>query len=177
MKIFDADGTLIKKTVPDGDLEYLCEIGGGFDETSVTLSLYSERLDRRRVSDLLDVTPTKAWDPGERHPLGNKGKTRICEWGKWYLSTDSDTRPVEEKIRELLDRCSPDLEHWKQLSSDYDMWLEVRGHMNNWNRELNLSVESLRMLTDRNLDLKVDVYFDGDDEEEESNKAMDSDKE
>lgn len=166
MKIFDPDGEVIKKTMPVGELEHLCEIGGGFDQTSVTLSLYSERLDRRHVTDLLDVTPTKAWDPGERHPFGNKGNTRTCEWGKWYLSTDLDTRPIEEKIREILDQCSPDLDHWKQLSSDYDMWLEVCGHLNNFNRELNLSVELLCMLTVRNLDLKVDVYFDGDNEEE-----------
>ena len=153
-------------TGPVGEL--LLQVGGKFDETSVTLSAYSERLDRHRVTALLGVNPSEAWDPGERHPLGKKGKTRICDWGKWVLSIEYDTRPVEDKIRELLGQCTQDISRWQQLASDYDIWLTVSGHLNSWNRELNLSSKLLRMLTDRNLDLKVDVYFYGDDEEEES---------
>jgi len=42
---------------------------------------------------------------------------------------------------------------------------ELEHLCSNWNRELALSVELLRMLTVRHLDLRVDVYFFGDDEE------------
>ena len=80
MTAFDADGHEIK---PVGELQHLCEMGGQFDEASATISVYSEQLDRHKVTSILGVQPTNAWNPGERHPIGNRGVTRAVEWGKW----------------------------------------------------------------------------------------------
>ena len=167
-RFFDADGNEITPPPgPVGELQHICEIGGEFDETSVTLSVYSENLDRDEVTQLLGVQPTKAWNPGERHPIGNgrSGKTRIVEWGKWWLTIDQNRNPVEPKIRKLLQQCTSDLDTWHKLASKYDIWLTIAAHLDNWNRELDLAPDILQLLSERRLKLKVDVYFDGDEDE------------
>jgi hypothetical protein len=164
-RFFDADGNEITSSLsPAGELQHLCTIGGDFDETSVTLFVYSENLDRDEVSRLLGVQPTKAWNPGERHPLGNgrSGRTRIVDWGKWWLEIDRNRNPVEPKIRKLLQQCTSDLEAWHKLASKYEVWLTISAHLDNWNRELDLAPDVLHLLSERRLMLKVDVYFDGD---------------
>ncbi len=99
MKIYNADGTEADIPLePCG--EVIAEIGGWFDETSVTLSVFPKDIDRQRVTELLGVEPTKAWNPNERHTIGFRGQTRIVDWGKWYLEGDdySNTESVDTKI-------------------------------------------------------------------------------
>lgn len=72
MSVYEPDGTLIEPK-PVEELEYVCEIGGEFDKTSVTLSVSSRNLDRHLVTQLLEVNPAKAWNLNEPHPLGKKG--------------------------------------------------------------------------------------------------------
>lgn len=59
-KTYNADGTEANLT-PDPNAEVVAEVGGGFDETSVTLSVFPKDIDRQRVTELLGVEPTKAW--------------------------------------------------------------------------------------------------------------------
>ena len=160
-RVFDADGAEISFPL-DNELEYVCEIGGYVDETLITLSVHSEHLDRDEVTTLLGVQPTKAWNPGERHPIGKTGRTRVTDWGKWLLQGDHDNNPVEPKILHLLQRCTPDFNAWHILTSKYDVWLTIVGYFENWNRELDLSPEILRLLAERQLMLKIDVYFTDD---------------
>ncbi len=169
-RIFDADGNDITPPPRDvGELEHICEIGGEFDETSVTLSVYSGNLDRDEVTRLLEVQPTKAWNAGERHPIGNgkSGKTRIVDWGTWWLTIDRNRNPVEPKIRKLFQLCTSNLNSWHTLASKYDIWITIAAHLDNWNRELNLEPDILQLIAERRVMLKVDVYFDGDDDESE----------
>jgi hypothetical protein len=161
MRVFDADGNEISpNTPPVGEVLQDIALGGSFDETSVHLTVYSTELDRHEVTSLLGVQPSKAWNPGERHPIGNgkSGKTRIVDWGQWRLSTDYDTSDVEDKIRALLSRCTDALDDWRVLSQKYETWLTIGGHIFNWNRELDLAPDILRLLADRGLKLRIDVY-------------------
>ncbi|MDC0833097.1 DUF4279 domain-containing protein [Geitlerinema sp. CS-897] len=167
IRFFDADGNeIVSPQRPVCEVVWIGELGGEFDETSVTLSVYSKTLDLDEVTELLGVQPTKAWNPGERHPVGNgrSRKTRIVEWGKWRLTSERNRKPVEPKIRKLLQQCTPDLKIWQMLASKYDIWLTIAAHLNNWNRELDLTPDILQLLSERHLMLKVDVYFDGDED-------------
>ena len=161
MAIYEKDGTEIR---PKGDLEYICPIGGEFDETKVVLCAYSKQLDKQEVSNLLEVAPTKAWNPNEPHPMGNKERIRVVDWGKWSFECSTPVS-VEQQIEILLSQCTNNLEHWRLLTEKYEVWLSVVGYLHNWNRELDLSSRVLRLLVDRNLALKVDVYFYRDREE------------
>lgn len=147
----------------NGGVVPIAEIGGPFDETRVSLIIASETLDRHRVTSLLKATPTKAWNPGEpfRPGSGRVSGTVIRPFGKWMLDTASDAAPVGQKIREILDQCTPDLNAWRQLAEEHACTLNISGHVDSWNRELFLGSDLLAMLTDRNLALNIDVYFDG----------------
>ena len=168
-RFFDADGNeIITPSKPVGELVQIIELGGDFDETADILSVYSEELSREEVSSLLEVQPTKAWNPGEKHAVGTgrSGKTRIIDWGKWMLEVERNHEPVEPKIHNLLRSCTKNLEAWRTVSAKYNTQLTIVAHVENWNRELNLSPETLRLLAERNLMLNVDIYFYGDDDDE-----------
>ena len=162
------DDKIVSINQPKGDLRTIAEVGGGFDETRVWLIVNSESLDKERVTDLLAVSPTKAWNSGEpHHPGQNESRLVTKPFGRWMLYTDLDSIPVDEKVRYLLGQCTLELENWRVLSSEYDVHMSIGGHLNNWNRELQLPLDLLRMITERHLSLFVDVYFDGDDLESE----------
>jgi|GEM_PF-1097883 len=174
IRFFDADGNKIPSSKPVGETVCIAEIGGRFEETSVTLSVYSEELDREEVSSLLGTQPTKAWNSGELHPVGNgrSGKQRIVDWGKWWFSSKRNCEPIETKIRQILQSCTGDLKAWQILTSKYDVWLTIAAYADNWNRELRLPADILQLLAERNLSLDIDAYFYGDDDDEQEEDGL-----
>lgn len=166
-RFFDSDGREVDPPKPVGELEHVCTLGGDFEKTSVSLCIRSEQLDREEVSRLLGTSPTRAWNPGEPHHLG-EGKTgllRSVDWGLWDLRTLLNATPVETKIRELLASCTEDLQAWRHLGAKYNMKLTVVGYLSNWNGELHLDTKILNLLVERGVQLVIDVYFTGDDDE------------
>ena len=165
-RFFDKDGNEFKYT-PDPTAEVIGEIGGKPEKTGVIISVYSERLDEDRVTQLLEVNPTSAWNPNERRDYGLHGQTRIDDWGKWFLSTETNDEPLDQKIENLFAACTQNLDSWFLLSQEYQTWFTVVGHINNWNREVQLSRKSLKLIAERNLDFTFDIYFDEDEEDVE----------
>ncbi len=165
---FDEKGKeIIREPVNPDELEHIAEIGGTFEEFSVGINFYSERLNRDEITKLIGTEPTKAWNPGERHPMGSTNKTRITDWGKWYLTSKRDGTDLNIKLKDLLNKLTNDLEKWKILTSKYESWIDIAGYMENWNRGFTLKPEIMKMLSDRNLEIVFDIYFDGEDDENE----------
>lgn len=160
------DDKIVPLHRPVGELEHICELGGSFDETLVGIYVYSEYLDKDEVSRLLGVEPKKAWNPHEPHIIG-KSKTREITkpFGMWRIESPRDYDAVVPKIEALFARCTNDMDKWEELTNKYECWFCIVGHLDNWNRELNLPVNVLKLLTERNLELKIDVFFDGDEDE------------
>ena len=165
-RFFDKDGKEFKYTT-DPTSEVIGEIGGKPEKTGVTISVYSKQLDKDRVTRLLEISPTSAWNPNERRASGFHGQTRIDDWGKWFLATETDDEPLDEKIEKLFAACTENLDSWRLLSEEYETWLTVVGHINNFNREVRLSRKSLKLIAERNLDFTFDIYFDDDEEDAE----------
>jgi len=164
---FDENGKeIIREPINRDEIEPIAEIGGTFEEFSVGLNFYSEKLEREEITKLLGAEPTKSWNPGERHPIGNKNKTRITDWGKWYLTSKRDQTDLNIKLQNLLQDLTKDLEKWKFLTEKYEVWIDVAGYMENWNRTFTLKKETIKMLFDRNLEIVFDIYFYGDDDDE-----------
>lgn len=92
------------------------------------------------------------------------------DWGKWYLKGDgySNAESIDTKIEGLLEKCTKVLENWRVLANDSEVIISVSAYLNNWNRELNLSPRTLQLLSDRNIALKIDVYFWEEDESQAS---------
>ena len=165
-RFFDKDGNEFKYT-NDPNAEVIGEIGGEPDKTGVIISVYSEQLVKERVTQLLEVSPTAAWNPNEKRAYGFHGQTRIDDWGKWFLSTETNDEPLDEKIEKLFAACTQNLDSWLLLSQEYQTWFTVVGHINNFNREVRLSRKSLKLIAERNLDFTFDIYFDEDEEDAE----------
>ena len=142
----------------------ICEIGGSFDENIISLIFDSEKLNRQRITELLGVSPSDAWNPGEPHVIGNKGETKIHDFGKWILDSTRDNGNINDKIINLLSQCTNDLEKWKKLSEENNIYLLIVGHLENWNRGFNINIQALKMMVERNIELSVDVYFWGNEE-------------
>ena len=161
-KWFDDNGKeIIREPVKSEDLEFIAEIGGNFEEFSVGINFYSENLDREEITSLLEHNPTKAWNAGERHPIGNSGKTRITNWGKWILSSERDSTDLNIKLKNLFENLTDDLDKWQKLTSKYECWVNVAGYMDNWNREFTVEAEIMKLLSDRNLKIVFDIYYYG----------------
>lgn len=165
---FDENGKeIIREPLNLDQTEHIAEVGGVFEEFSVGIEFYSKTLDRQEITKLLDAEPTKSWNPNERHAVGNSNKTRITDWGKWYLSSEQDKTDLNLKLKDLLGRLTEDLENWKTLTSKYETCISIAGYMKNWNREFILNPDIMKMLSDRNLKIVFDIYYYGNEEENE----------
>ncbi len=162
-RFFDRDGNELHTPKPAPDTPILLQVGGSFDEVRVTLSFCSTSLDRSEVSAITALCPTKAWNAHERHLHGNGrgGITREVDFGKWYYIVDLNSNDPNELIEHLFAAASKDLAGWRSLAQRNDGRVTIGGHLDNWNRELDLSPIVLKMLADRGLALTIDVYFDG----------------
>lgn len=164
---FDENGNeIIREPVNLNETEHIAEIGGSFEEFSVGVNFYSEHLDKGEITELIGSKPTKAWNQGERHPIGNTKKTRITDWGKWYLSSQRDSKDLNLKLQELFDSLTSDLNKWRTLTTKYESWIDVAGYMDNFNRGFSLKPEILKMISDRNIEIVFDIYYDGDEDDE-----------
>ena len=164
MKLFDTLGNELPLPKPDGPLEHIAEIGGQFDECSFCIEFHHKALDRHAISSTLACQPTKAWNAGEPHPIGNgrSGKLREVDYGRWYLKVEvpADGNIGDEIKRFLSDNSAPATD-WQKLALAWSGRIALVGHANNWNREFNLSSEVVAMLAERGLALNIDAYFDG----------------
>lgn len=165
---FDKDGNEIfhPKRKPE-ELTHLCEFGGDFERCRVSLSYYSTKLNKEEITSSLGVLPTKAWNPNERHPVGNgkSGKTKIEDWGKWIFDGPETESDPNELIEELLRRCTNEIKIWDHLGEKYEGTLALVLYAKNWNREFVLSQSTMKKLADRNLRFWVDAYFEDDEEQ------------
>lgn len=163
MKLFDSDGNELHPAAPVGELEHICQIGGQFDECSFCIEFEGESLDRHEISAALRLTPTKAWNAGERHAIGNgkTGKYREVPYGRRYLEVEVAAESIDDAIGRFLRQCPALPEVWRTLSAKWHGRIAMVGHASNWNREFNLSAATVRLLAEHGLSLNVDAYFDG----------------
>tara|TARA_R110000850_G_scaffold78437_7_gene169630 strand:+ start:323 stop:838 length:516 start_codon:yes stop_codon:yes gene_type:complete len=158
---FDAEGKEIqKKPMNSNDMEFITEIGGELEESIVGINFYSFQLNKDEISELLGAKPSKAWNPNELHPFGNRGGSRMTNWGKWYLNSARDQNDINDKVKLLFDGLTKNLEHWKTLTSKYEVWVDIAGYINNWNRGFRLDQQSMKLLVDRNLEVVFDIYYE-----------------
>jgi len=160
------DKEIIRENVSTDEIQHIAEVGGTFEEFSVGLNFYSKSLDKSEITNLLGAEPTKAWNPNEKHPIGNGKQSRMTDWGKWYFNSKRDKTDLNIKLEELLGKFTNDLEKWKILTTKYDTWIDITGYMDNWNRGFSLKPEIMKLIAERSLEVVFDIYYDVDDYEE-----------
>lgn len=68
---------------------------------------------------------------------------------------------LADAIGALLDRRPGDLAVWQRLSDDFECILSVGIFMKTWNRGAELPSRLLTRISERRMDVHLDVYTDG----------------
>ena len=146
----------ISRKPPSGAPEGTVWFGGPVDRWKVALCVHGEELDPDRISALLGCEPTSAAWRGNPFP----GK------GRWLLEVESEkcgeSDDVEDGIRMLLSRLPSDGGLWASLTGTYSVSVSCGLFLAASNRGFAISADVSKLLSDRNLEIGFNVYFDRD---------------
>jgi hypothetical protein len=142
------------RTPPVGTPEGTVWFGGPVDRWRVALRVHGEGLDPDRVSALLGCEPTSAARQGDPFP----------KKGRWLLKIDSrdcdENEDVEDGIKMLLGRLPSDLAVWIELTNTYAVSVFCGLFLESANRGFGISAEVSKLLSDRNIEIGFDLYFE-----------------
>ena len=156
---------LPEEAIHEESLEHLC--GGSVDKCKASIRFLGEDLDPNQVSAMLKGKPSKSWRKGDLKP--SKAFVAKQKVGGWILESPEPSKlSLEQKIVQLFEGLTDDLSIWTVLttrcSADIFCYLEMRC----WNRGLSLSPKLMKMISNRNLTLGLDIYYTKDDERAEN---------
>ena len=148
----------MKKTIsrepPSDAPEGTVWFGGPVDRWKIALRVYGEELDPDRISAVLGCQPSSAQRKGNPFP----------RMGRWLLEIDckecTGNNDVDDGIRMLLARLPSDSGIWVSLTSNYAVDIFCGLFLASSNRGFGISAEVSRLLSNRNLEIGFDVYFD-----------------
>jgi uncharacterized protein DUF4279 len=128
-------------------------------ESKATLRIVGEALIPDEVTRVLGCTPTHARRKGDIMRGKRTGRERISPIGIWYLDAEArDSADLERQIAEILDRVTPDLGVWTELSRTFHVDLFCGLFMERANEGLALSPSTLAALGNRGIELSFDIY-------------------
>lgn len=131
---------------------------GSINHSVAGLRFFGDDLNPDEISTLLGAIPTDACRKGDEL-VGPSGKVRVAKTGSWRLrATRREPEDLEAQIFELLDRLSPDLDVWRDLTARYKTDLFCGIFMNSSNDGLPLSPRALLALGQRGIALDLDIY-------------------
>jgi len=146
----------ISRKPPSGAPEGTVWFGGPVDRWKVALCVHGEELDPDRISALLGCEPTSAARRGDPFPRK----------GRWILRVESEkcgeSDDVEDGIRMLLARLPSDGDLWVSLTGTYSVRVSCGLFLAASNRGFAISADVSKLLSDRNLEIAFNVYFDRD---------------
>lgn len=138
--------------------------------SKVTLRIAGDSLIPEEITRLLGGTPTEAQRKGEEL-VGPSGVARTAKFGMWRLRA-SETTPADlnAQVQEVLAQLTDDIAVWDQLASRYDIDLFCGWFMERENERVGISVNTLRQLGARSIELSLDIYS-GDKDEGDSRES------
>jgi hypothetical protein len=130
--------------------------------TSASLRVHGETLVPDEVSQVLKLKPDRSHVKGDVLFTNDKGLERLAVTGLWQLSTvDILSWNLDSQINEILGRATLDLAVWTDLTARFqaDMFCGVfPDFAEKFNNELRLKPATLKSLSDRGLELTLDIY-------------------
>lgn len=124
----------------------------------MTFRVFGDTLDPDAISTMMGATPSWSYQKGEVKLLRN-GKHLVRKTGAWAVSVaDREPEAVDAQVAELLSLMTPDLSVWKRLSEEFDLDMFCGLFMNQTNEGFSLSIDTLRALADRGIEIGFDTY-------------------
>ncbi len=148
----------------DIDPNHLWVFGGPVDSSTAGLRLFGDSLIPAEITDLLGCKPTMAHCKGDVLP--DRRYHRIAKTGSWILDDDlPGPTEIGEKIVYLLSKVTDDLSVWANLSEKFTVDIFCGLFLDEDNRGFELSVDILKMLSERKITLDFDIYGSGNEED------------
>ena len=80
--------------------------------------------------------------------------------GQWHLeASDREPEDLDGQVQELLGKLTQDIEVWSALARRFRMDLFCGLFLKSKNEGATLSLETLAALSDRGIELQLDVYY------------------
>ncbi len=132
------------------------------------LRIHGEDLDPEEITRLLVATPTETVRKGEEtYVCKRTGYVRIAKAGMWSLRASERTpEDLDSQIEEILGQATGDLSVWRSLGEKYPMDLFCGLFLGVSNEGMSLTAKSLAALGERGIELELDIYSGGDEDDE-----------
>ncbi|MHB8923606.1 MAG: DUF4279 domain-containing protein, partial [Thermoleophilia bacterium] len=99
--------------------------------------------------------------------IPDKQYHRVARTGSWRLHGDlPEKTELEEQVRDLLSKVTNDLAIWNSLAKEFKIDIFCGVFLEDWNRGFDLSPQVLKMLSERGITIRFDIYSYGREEEE-----------
>lgn len=129
---------------------------GPVTRSKASLRISGSDLTAGEITKLLGCEPTFARTKGL--PV-KPGSNTLFPTGGWSLqANESSPEDLNGQIMELLDKLTQDLEVWASIGRRFHVDLFCGLFMEQGNQGASLSVESLRALSCRGIELSLNIY-------------------
>ena len=127
------------------------------------LKIFDFDTDYRRITDLLDLNPTKFWNKGEEYIFGDKRKgiKKIRESNYWeYRSTNVSNGWTGDHIEKFIEEIIiPRKNILKTITAKFHTELSVVQYMyESCNPGLYFDKKAIKILNECGLELNIDLY-------------------
>ena len=128
-------------------------------KTSIMLRYFGDDLIPDALTSALGKPPSGAEIKGEAIIGKKTGISRIAKTGSWrYKVEKREPGDLDGQIQELFGALSTDLSVWRALAEKYKPDLMVGLFLKKENEEIEISAESLEILSSRGVSLWLDIY-------------------
>jgi hypothetical protein len=132
--------------------------------TTASLRYFGDDLNPDDLTTSLGREPTSSETKGQAIVGKNTGRVRIAKTGGWRLrAEDREPGDLDAQIQELFGSLTADLSIWRELAVKYRPDLFVGFFMKKGNEGIEISAESLGILSSRGVSLSLDIYDPVDD--------------
>jgi hypothetical protein len=128
-------------------------------KSAATLRISGDNLIPSEITSILGCKPSFEQIKGQEIVGKNTGHKRIALTGMWRLQAKKyEPENLDLQISEIFEQLSKDINKWEILSSKYDMDLFCGIFMEKEMEGMDVSVTSLKTLSERGIRLGLDIY-------------------
>ena len=131
-------------------------------KTAVSLRFFGDELDPEEITELMGHAPDACHKKGESITNFHTGNSHLAKQGHWRIEVDR-TKPgdLDNQIQEILSKVTNDLAVWNKLTKKFQADIFTGIFLESENEGISLAPETLKLLSDRNLLIDLDIYFKG----------------
>ncbi len=134
------------------------------DQCKAALRIFGDELIPEELSRLFDHFYTQGWVKGYEYSTSS-GKVVVKKSGAWILDAEpTDSADFDGQISQLLGYIDVSLDDWALLAKRFEMDIFCGWFMRESNEGISVSSQTMRLLSERNIALSIDIYASPDDE-------------